>query len=209
MPEQINLIELFTAASKAIGQHQEQLNQADKGNKNHGDNMVQVMEVITQAMKEKKNSDAPTQLEYAAELLRKKSNSGSASLLSDGLAKAAEQVTGKKIDIGSALSLLQTVMNGGKGQPRSSGTGDLLGTLLTGLTGGNTQKADDGMDIGDMLNIGMGLLQSAKDSGLDVSMISRALVADTEMGKTDHRSQSGEIITNAVLQLVMENLNKK
>jgi hypothetical protein len=208
MPEQINLIELFSAASKAIGQHQEQLNQADKGNKNHGDNMVQVMEVITQAMKEKKNSDAPTQLEYAAELLRKKSNSGSASLLSDGLAKAAEQVTGKKIDIGSALSLLQTVMNGGKGQPNSSGTGDLLGTLLTGLTGGNAKKADDGMDMGDMLNIGLGLLQSAKDSGLDVSMISRALVSDTEMGKTEHRSQSGEIITNAVLQLVMDNLKK-
>lgn len=208
MPEQINLIELFTAASKAIGQHQEELNQADKGNKNHGDNMVQVMEVITQAMKEKKNSDAPTQLEYAAELLRKKSNSGSASLLSDGLAKAAEQVTGKKIDIGSALSLLQTVMNGGKGQPRSSGTGDLLGTLLTGLSGGDTKKGDDGMDMGDMLNIGLGLLQSAKDSGVDVSMISRALVSDTEMGKTEHRSQSGEIITNAVLRLVMENLKK-
>lgn len=206
MPEQINLIDLFKVASKAIGQHQEELNEADQQNKNHGDNMVQVMDVITQAMKEKKNSDAPTQLEYAAQLLRKKSNSGSASLLSDGLAKAAEQVTGKKIDIGAALGLLQTVMNGGKSQPRSSGTGDLLGSLLTGLSGGDSKKGDDGMDMGDMLNIGLGLLQSAKDSGVELGMLSRALVSDTEMGKSEHRSQSGEIITNAVLQLVMDKL---
>ena len=209
MPEQINLIDLFTTASKALGQHREELNQADKGNKNHGDNMVQVMEVITQAMKEKKNSDAPAQLEYAAQLLRQKTNSGSASLLSDGLAKAAEQVTGKKIDIGAALGLLQTVMNGGKGQPSSSGTSDLLGSLLTGLTGGDSRKADDGMDMGDMLNIGLGLLQTAKDSGIDLGGLSRSLVANTEMGKSEHRSQSGEIITNAVLQMVMENLKKK
>ena len=127
MPEGINLLDLFNTAAKAVQQNKDQLNKADAYNGNHGDNMVQIFDVITQAMKEKQSADAPTQLEYAAQLLRKKTNSGSANVFADGLAQAAQQVMGKNVSVESALGVLQTVLNGGKGDASANVAGDLLG----------------------------------------------------------------------------------
>lgn len=222
MPEGINLLDLFNTASKAIQQNKESLNKADSYNGNHGDNMVEIFDVITQAMKEKKSADAPTQLEYAAQLLRNKSQSGSANVFANGLAEAAKEVTGGgKLDLGSALGVLTTVLNGGQGGSNASASSDLLGSLVSGLaggdsgsalgslvsslTGGDSEKKDDGPD---WLSLGMNLLQGAQASGLDLGELASSLVSGTEMGKSEHRSQSGQLITNAVLQMLMSQMSK-
>lgn len=207
MPEGINLIDLFSTAAGALQQNRKELNKADTYNHNHGDNMVEIFDVITQAMKAKKNADAPTQLEYAAQLLRQKANSGSASAYAQGLAQAAQQVTGKEVSLTGALDLLQTLMNGGKSDGKTAQTTDLLGSLLGGLVGGEDGK----VDLGDMLNLGLGMLQDNKDSkgGLDLGNIAKALVSNTEMSKTEHRSESAQVLTNAVLQMLTSSMAKK
>jgi len=59
---------------------------------------------LAEAMREKKTADAPAQLEYAAQLLRQRSASGSAKVIANGLAQAANQVTGNAIPLESTLS---------------------------------------------------------------------------------------------------------
>ena len=203
---QVSLADVFKTASKALAQHQSELNQADSYNSNHGDNMVQIFNLINQAIKAKKTSDAPTQLEHAAKLVSKETNSGSASVIVDGLMKAAEQITGKKISIDMAFQLLQLLLNGGKQSKNEPN--DLLGSLLTGFSGGgNAKKADDGFGLDDMLGVGLGLLQGAKSSGIDLGELAGSLVSQTEMGKSEHRSQSGQLIASAVLAMLTDKLN--
>ena len=53
--------------------------------------MGEVFDVISQAMKEKKTADPADQLEYAAQLLRSKTASGSGTVYANGLETAAKQ----------------------------------------------------------------------------------------------------------------------
>lgn len=71
-PNQIDLVKLFGAVANNMGNQRESLNQADTYNNDHGDNMVEIFEVVTQAVKEKKNADPADQLAYASEILRRK-----------------------------------------------------------------------------------------------------------------------------------------
>jgi hypothetical protein len=207
MSQGIDLLDLFQTATKALSAHQQELNQADTYNKNHGDNMVEIFDVITRAMKEKKNADAPTQLEYAAQLLRQKSNSGSANVYAQGLATASKQVTGKTITPDVALTLLQTLMNGG-GQSTatpSTGSGD-LGSLLGGLLGGEGKSE---IDSADLLNAGLAFLQSKQEGSSNMESLAKAFVATTSMGESEHRAQSGQLVANAVLQMLTQATSKK
>lgn len=79
--EQIDLFSLFKQVSKSVKQNKTTLNKADSYNHDHGDNMVEIFDVITQAMKEKKSADPADQLEYAAQLLRNKTSSGSSTVM--------------------------------------------------------------------------------------------------------------------------------
>lgn len=92
----IDLLKLFQTAGKTVGSNRESLNQADEYNHDHGDNMVQIFNVITEAVKAKKSAEPADQLAYASELLRKQSQSGSAQLYSQGLANAARGFRGNR-----------------------------------------------------------------------------------------------------------------
>ena len=92
----IDLGKLFGTVAKTLTQNQTQLNTADTYNHDHGDHMVQIFEVITLAMKEKQNASPADQLAYASQLLRAKSQSGSAQLYAEGLSDAASQFQGAK-----------------------------------------------------------------------------------------------------------------
>ena len=191
MPAGINLTDLFNTAARAIQSNQVQLNRADSINGNHGDHMVEIFDVITQAMREKKTADAPAQLEYAAQLLRQRSASGSAKVIANGLAQEANQVTGNAIPLESALSVLQTLLNGGKSETGSTAPG--LASGVVGAEGGKPKGVD-------WLGVGLNLLKASKEAGIDFGALAQSLVSGTEMGKSEHRSQSGQLITNAILK---------
>ena len=65
---QIDLFSMFKQATQAMQENKSSLNEADTYNHDHGDHMVEIFEVITQAMKEKKDADPADQLEYAAKI---------------------------------------------------------------------------------------------------------------------------------------------
>ena len=63
--------------------------------------MVEIFEVITQAMKDKKGANPADQLAYASDILRRK-QSGSAQVYANGLAQASQQFQGKSVTTDNA-----------------------------------------------------------------------------------------------------------
>lgn len=156
----VDLAGLFGSVTQALAQNQQNLNQADQYNSNHGDNMVRTFETITGALQQKKGSSASTALAYAAKQLSKNTASGSGKLYAEHLDQAAAKFKGKQVDQRGALDLLQTLIGaqgaqGGQSSAAQGGSGDLLGALLGGMGGGQTQApAQGGAD--DMLGALLG-----------------------------------------------------
>lgn len=208
--QKLNLADLFKSVTSTLVDNKKSLNEADSYNKNHGDNMVDIFKVITQAMEEKAGADPADQLAYASQLLRQKSQSGSAQMYVKGLTQAAERFQGQDITTGNAMELIQTLLGGGEAQPlQSSPTGDLLGSLLTGLTGGEkSQSESEGFDLGDLLGAGMAFMQAKQEGDSNVEALVDAVVSTSQMGTSSHRAQSSTLVTNTLLQVIGSMMDK-
>ena len=198
--EQIDLMKLFSQVTKTVKKNQTSLNQADEFNHDHGDNMVEIFEVITQAMKAKKNAPPADQLEYAAQLLRGKSQSGSASLYANGLEQAAKQVLGNNVDAGTVITILQSLMGGGSAPQKSGGGGDMVSALLGQLSGAGSGDAGQGLDLGSLVSAGMGYMAAKQGGKSDLEALTGALLSGSQMAQTPHRAQSGELVASTLLK---------
>lgn len=231
----IDLVQLFQTVTGALAQNKEVLNQADEYNHNHGDNMVEIFEVITQAMKERQDLPPADQLEYAAQLLRQRARSGSAQVYAEGLRNAARTVQGApQITPDKALQMVQALLGA---QPPSApqsaapqGSGDVLGTLLSGLMGGGqggSQPAQGGdlltgllgalggqsaqgggMDLGDLINAGMAFMQARQSGQNNVQALASALLQASPLAQQPHRARSGEVVAGTLLQQILSGLGR-
>ena len=215
--EQIDLFSLFRQVSKSVKQNKTSLNQADPYNHDHGDNMVEIFDVITRAMKEKKTADPADQLEYAAQLLRSKTGSGSGQVYASGLESAAKQVLGKDLNIGTIMTIIQSLMGStqqANQQTAQTAGSDMIGSLMgqllggAGKTGAGSSGTGQGLDLTDLLGAGMNYM-SAKQSGKsDIEAITGALMSGSTMAQTPYRAQSGEVVTSALLKALTSMLKK-
>lgn len=199
MSSQIDLGKIFQTVSSALADKQDVLNQADTYNQDHGDHMVEIFGVITQAMQEKRGDDPADQLAYASELLRRKSQSGSATLYADNLKQAASEFSGQQITGANAMDLVQTLL-GRQAAPAESG--NVLGSLLGGLLGGGEAESDSGIDTQDLLTAGMAFLSSKQRGESDMEALVDAVVMGSSVGQSSHRAQSGSIVANTLLQSI-------
>jgi hypothetical protein len=229
----MDLAALFGAATQALTANQSALNQADTENQNHGDNMVQAFNMISQVMAGQKGSSPSDQLRSASQYLAQNGTSGSAHVYSQGLGQASEAFRGQSaVTPDNAMLLIQALLGGGgQAQPPSTQGGDLLGTLLGGgqqaqppaaqggdllgaLLGGaqgapQGSQQQDGLDLGDVLNAGMAFM-NAKQQGQDnMQAALTALMAAGPMGQKQHRQQSGQLVANALLQAVAGMANRR
>lgn len=205
-PNILDLANLFQTVTGTLSQNRDTLNEADTYNHDHGDNMVDTFEVITQAMKEKKGADPADQLAYASEILRQR-KSGSAQKYADGLSQASGQFQGQQVTSANAMTLIQTLLGGGQApapQQQQGGIGDLLGPLLGGTSqaAGRGRQPSDGLDMGDLLNAGMTFMNTKSRGGSNIEAIVNALVSSSAMGDSQYRSQSGSLVANALIQAI-------
>lgn len=208
--KEVNLAKLFQGVASALTANRDALNQADTYNHDHGDNMVEIFEVVAQAIKAKKTASPADQLAYASELLRQK-ESGSAKYYAGGLMTAAQKFTGRSVTPDNAMDLIQTLL-GGAGAQGSAGTPaaqpDMLGSLLSGLGGAGAQgsagapPADGpaGLDIGSLLSAGMSYMNAKQRGESDGTALIGALASATSGGTTPYRAQSGAVVANALMQ---------
>lgn len=209
MANPLDLAKLFQSVTGQLQQKKEQLNQADEYNHDHGDNMVDTFEVITQAMREKQGADPADQLAYASEILRQR-KSGSSQLYANGLSQASRDFKGKQIDSNNAMSFIQTLMGGGQYQQQqaqqSSGLGGMLGSLLGGGQQ-RQQQQDTGLDMGDILKAGMTFMGTKARGGSNLEAIINAVVANSA-SSSGYRSQSGSLVAGGLMQTLMGMLGK-
>ncbi len=224
----MDLSTLFNVAAQALTANQASLNQADVENQNHGDNMVQVFNMITQALASQQGSSPSSQLQQASNLLAQNGTSGSAQVYAQGLAQAAQQLQGHSaVTPENAMLLVQSLFGSGQqaapqaggdllgalmggGQAAAQG-GDLLGTLLGGEQAAPSAGAQqpDGIDLGDVLNAGMAFM-NAKQQGRDnLQAALSALMSAGPMSQKPHRQQSGQLVANALLQAISGTANRK
>ena len=160
MPQnRVDLASIFNAVTQTLAQNQQVLNQADEVNHDHGNNMVQTFQTITNSLEAKQGKPASTALSYAAKKVTKTTTSSSGQLYAQGLAQAADKLKGKNVDAAGAMDLLQTLISGGQSsqQAQQSSGGDMLGTLLGQLTGGaQPQSQQTAQPGGDMLSTLLG-----------------------------------------------------
>ena len=213
-PTRIDLAQLFGAVTNSLGTQRETLNQADTYNNDHGDHMVEIFEVVTQAVKEKRNASPADQLAYASEILRRK-QSGSAQVYANGFAQAAQQFQGQSVTTDNAGMLIQSLLGGGQApaapSQQAGGAGDLLGSLLGGLTGQPSQgqgATNDGIDIGDLLNAGMAFMNAKQQGSSTAEAAINALMSSSPLGQSSHRKESGALVANTLMQ-VLGSMSKK
>jgi hypothetical protein len=193
-----DLSAIFNLAAQTLAANQSILNQADAENQNHGDNMVQAFNMISQAMASQRGSPPSQQLQHASEYLAQNAPSGSGQIYAQGLAQAAQQFQGQSaVTPENAMLLVQSLLSGGQQSSQQSGA-DLLGSLL----GGQQVPQSQGIDLGALLSAGMTFM-SAKQQGQDnMQAALTALMSGGPMAQRQHRQQSGQLVANALLQAI-------
>ena len=87
-------------------------------------------------------------------------------------------------------------------QAPAAGGADMLGALLGGLTGssGTQSNAQDGLDMGDLLNAGMAYMAAKQQGGSNAQALLQAFLAGSGMGTAPHRQQSTQLVIGSFLQ---------
>jgi len=217
MPQnRVDLINIFKTVTQTLAQNQQALDQADEYNHDHGTNMVQTFQTITNSLQQKQGKSDSSALAYAAKNLAKNTTSGSGQLYAQGLTQAAAKFKGKKVDSKGALDLLQTLIGGGQTsqQASQSGSSDMMGALLGQLTGGaQSQPSGASGAGGDMLGTLLGQLASgeqsqpsgAAGSGSDMLGALLGQVTGGEQPKPSATPQAGGDMLSTLLGGLTEN----
>ena len=136
---QLDLASLFGQVVGTLTENKQQLNKADTHNGDHGDNMVEIFSVITEAMETKRDAAPSDQLAYASQLLKQR-ESGSAQVYSQSLFQAAQDFQGQSLTSGNAIQLVQSLLGGGQPAPKPTAS-DPIASLLGGIVGGRPATA--------------------------------------------------------------------
>jgi hypothetical protein len=202
---ELDLAAIFQTVTQVLASNQSSLNQADDYNHDHGDHMVEIFNLVTQAAQKKGGKPAADQLAYASKVLGKQAKSGSAKVYAEGLARAAQQFKGRSLQPDNALELVELLMGSQTtaqpGAQAAPETANLLGSLL-GSLGGEPQAANDGFDMGDVLSGGLAFLQSRQRGESTLEALMDAVMAGSQVGQTPHRAQSGKLVSNTLLQML-------
>ena len=104
-------------------------------------------------------------------------------------------------------SLLGGMMGGSEPQTQQAGAaqgGGLLGSLLGGLSGatgsGSGAGLQDGLDIGDLLSVGMAFMQYKQQGKNTLEALVAAFMQMSGMGGSKDRTQSTELVVSSFLQ---------
>ena len=206
----MDLEKVFSAVEEVLAQKRTDLNQADDYNHNHGDNMVKTFELMTQAVRERRETTLEDQLEHASQLVQTQAESGSAQLYSKGLANAAATYKGKQLTADNSMEFIATLM--GALQPSNqapSQTNDIAASLLSGLMGGQQPSSSSSQDpLGGLAGSLLSNLLGGSDSSSTVPQerpenqlgLSDLLQAGMSLMQTDQQGTSSiEPLIQAIL----------
>jgi hypothetical protein len=214
---QVDLGTLFESALGLLAANKQQVNALDGYNGNHGDNMVQNVQLIVDALKGTGSKSPSKALQSASQSLQSQGKGGTSQYYAQGLQQAANQFEGKKgLDLGDIVPLIQTVLGAipSQGHPTQASAGGTVLDQIAGLGQPQTAQApkDDGLDLGDVLTTllpaGLSYMQAKKDGAGTAEAAGQALIGTLLGGQSNPlqtgtpRSAAGGLIAQALLQAV-------
>lgn len=221
-----DLSTLFNRVTRALEENEAALNQADTLNHNHGTNMVQNFQTITQAVRQERYAPPSAQLQHASRVLSQESSSGSGQMYAQNLDQAARQMQGQPaITPENIIGLLQALLGARAGasptasQPYQGGAGqvlpptgagsdplsDLINTVLGGAGGGQSTSqqppasGSGGIDLNTLLTAGSAYMRAHQQGASPMQALAQAIVAGSRMNSTPHRAQSGELVAGTLI----------
>ncbi len=146
----IDLPALFGRVAIVLEAQRQALNQADEGNQDHGDHMVEIFKIATQAAEGARGAGLAEAMQRAAGLLEARPENGSAQVYARGLAVLASQFNTRGIELDDLAPYVRNYLNEKKeaeGQDsdkkspgeeesspeKSASSGDVLKALLSAL----------------------------------------------------------------------------
>jgi hypothetical protein len=72
------------------------------------------------------------------------------------------------------------------------------------LTGQSSQGqgADNGLDVGDLLNAGMAFMNAKQQGSSTAEAAINALMSSSPLGQSSHRKESGAMVANTIMQVL-------
>jgi hypothetical protein len=213
----LDLSDLFGAALQSVAAHRQELNDLDGYNGNHGDNMVDNVRLIVDALREKQGQNPSAALGYASQVLQRNGRGGTSQYYAKGLSDAAKQLNGHSaLDQNDVMSLVQSMLGAipSQGfQPQPQAGGRVLDQVM-GLMGDQPAQArarNNGLDLGDLvsaLSAGLAFLR-AKQAGADTaSALNQAVMGALMGGEVNPlqagtpRAAAGGLIAQSILQAI-------
>ncbi len=210
-----DLSDLFNVALQAMTANRQDINALDGYNGNHGDNMVENLRLITDALQAKSSQPPAEALQYASQQLQSQGRGGTSQYYAAGLSQAADQFQGRStLDSGDLMSMVQSLLGAipAQGHPQQTSVGDsVLGEILGSAGGPPPQpEPDQGLDaedvLGTLLSAGLSFLQ-AKQAGADTTSAATQAVMNALLGgqmnplqASTARSAAGSLIAQTMLQ---------
>jgi hypothetical protein len=210
----VDLGALFESALEVVSANKQQVNDLDGYNGNHGDNMVQNLQLIIGALKGRGSKKPSQALERASMKLQSDGKGGTSQYYAQGLHQAAAQFEGKKgLELTDVVPLIQMVLGAipSEGHPERVARGSTVLDQIAGLGQAQAPK-DEGLDLGDVLTTllpaGLSYLQ-AKQAGAGTAQAAGQALVGTLLGGQSSpvqtgtpRSAAGGLIAQALLQAV-------
>lgn len=214
-----DLAHLFQSVADVLQAQRSALNRVDSYNANHGDHMVAIFQDAVLAAQENPTDDLAEAMASASRLLRQRSENGSAQVYAVGLEQFARQFREHQVSLDDLVSYVQEVIKDGgassdretqtnkveQGEAKKDRSGSVLKALLGGLAG--WQKAESGEDsedsrlgMGYLFEVGIAYMQAKQRGGSKTEIIADAAVSVCPLNRVPHRSQSGKIAIQALLQ---------
>jgi hypothetical protein len=214
-----DLSNLFQAVADVLQEQRDNLNQADSYNGNHGDHMVAIFQDAVLAAQKNPTGDLAESMAYASRLLRQRSHNGSAQVYAAGLEQFAGQFRKHQVTLEDLVTYVQDVIKeeenftsretesdtteqGVGKKDRSAG---VLKALLAGLAGwqkveSGESSEDDRLGMGYLFEVGIAYMQAKQRGGSKTEILADAAVSVCPLNRVPHRSLSGKIAIQALLQ---------
>lgn len=215
---QVDLAGLFAAAQEAIVSHRQEINELDGYNGNHGDNMVQNMQMIVDSLQQGRDQPPATALEQASQRLRSAGRGGTSQYYAQGLGQAAQQLQGRSdINADDALAMVQSLLgaipNQGHPQQGQAG-GSVLDQVLAMSQARPTQQQQPGAAQSSLLRAlipAVLALFRARQSGTSSSPAANQALIGALMGSQQvnplqsgtPRAAAGGLVAQSLLKALM------
>jgi hypothetical protein len=222
----LSLSDLFAAVAERMRQEREVFNQADTYNGDHGDHMVAIFEIASQAAQDAsllKSSAQPTSelatvMQSAAENLRSLQENNSAQLYAIGLESFARQFARNEVSLEELDRYVRSVLREGSRKPDSqdaagalsssslTSSGKVLRALVAGINGwqaaSGPQEGAGGSDMNlqRMFDLGMIYYEAKRRGGTKAQVLAEAAVEASPLKDVSYRAESGKLALRTLLE---------